>query len=125
MKSALPTGMADGQQAIDAQRAETKSSATLFGTREFLENDYTNRAAGAQLGIYANSQAEAFYIPMLMDTGGHPLDGSAHRYTLTFGPGRLPPVKAFWSLTMYSLPEQLLVANPIGRYLINSPMLPD
>jgi hypothetical protein len=33
-------------------------------------------------------------------------------------------VNAFWSLTMYKLPSSLLVANPINRYLINSPMLP-
>jgi hypothetical protein len=124
VKSALRAGMADGQQAIDAREAKTKSSADLFGTREQLQNDYTNRAVGAQMGIYGNSQAEAFYVPMLMDTGGQPLSGE-HRYTLTFAPGRLPPVKAFWSLTMYSLPEQLLVANSIDRYLINSPMLPD
>ena len=37
---------------------------------------------------------------------------------------QLPPVNAFWSLTMYELPQSLLVANPINRYLINSPMLP-
>jgi hypothetical protein len=73
----------------------------------------------------ADPTAGAFSIPLAIDTGGHPLDGSDGRYTLTFGPGRLPPVKAFWSLTMYSLPDQLLVANPIGRYLINSPMLAD
>ena len=48
----------------------------------------------------------------------------AHRYTLHFAPGQLPPVNAFWSLTMYGLPASLLVANPIDRYLINSPMLP-
>ena len=45
-------------------------------------------------------------------------------YTLHFAPGQLPPVNAFWSLTMYELPQSLLVANPINRYLINSPMLP-
>lgn len=83
-------------------------------------------AAGAD----ADPTAGAFSIPIAVDTGGHVLDGHVFegkggRYTLTFGPGRLPPVKASWSLTMYSLPEQLLVANPIGRYLINSPMLPD
>src|SRR5262249_19858352 len=39
-------------------------------------------------------------------------------------PGQLPPVNAFWSLTMYELPSSLLVANPIDRYLINSPILP-
>ena len=34
-------------------------------------------------------------------------------------------MNAFWSLTMYEMPQSLLVANPINRYLINSPMLPD
>jgi hypothetical protein len=43
---------------------------------------------------------------------------------LRFAPGQLPPVHAFWSVTMYELPASLLVANPISRYLINSPMLP-
>jgi hypothetical protein len=124
-KSALEAGMADGQQSIDARRADTKSSADLFGTRAYLQNDFLNRAAGAQLGIYANSKAEAFYIPFTVDLGGHLLDGSQARYTLTFAAGKFPPVKAFWSLTMYSLPDQLLVANSIDRYLINSPMLPN
>ena len=82
-----------------------------------MQNDYLNRAAGAQLGIYANSKAEAFYIPFTVDSGGHVLDGSAGEYTLTFAAGKFPPVKAFWSLTMYSLPDQLLVENSIDRYL--------
>jgi hypothetical protein len=43
---------------------------------------------------------------------------------LRFAPSRLPPVHAFWSLTMYELPASLLVANPLNRYLINSAMLP-
>ena len=53
------------------------------------------------------------------------LDGSKARYTLHFNKGEFPLVDAFWSLTMYNLPQQLLVKNPINRYLINSPMLPD
>ena len=40
-----------------------------------------------------------------------------------FAPGQLPPVNAFWSLTMYQLPASLLYANALNRYLINSPML--
>jgi len=48
----------------------------------------------------------------------------ANDYTLRFAPGQLPPVDAFWSLTMYELPSRLLVANPLNRYLLNSPMLP-
>jgi hypothetical protein len=53
------------------------------------------------------------------------LDGSKHNYTLTFPAGGLPPVNAFWSVTMYDGKSQLLIKNPINRYLINSPMLPD
>jgi len=41
-----------------------------------------------------------------------------------FAPGELPPVNAFWSVTMYELPGSFLTANPLHRYLINSPMLP-
>jgi hypothetical protein len=47
-----------------------------------------------------------------------------NRYKLRFAPGSLPPVNAFWSLTMYDSPASLMVANPINRYLVNSPMLP-
>jgi hypothetical protein len=60
----------------------------------------------------------------LVDSRGMKLDG-ANRYTLRFAPGQLPPVNAFWSLTMYELPSSLLCANPLNRYLINLPMLPD
>jgi hypothetical protein len=52
-------------------------------------------------------------------------DTSTNRYTLTFPAGALPPVNAFWSVTMYDGKTQLLIENPINRYLINSPMLPD
>ena len=55
---------------------------------------------------------------------GEPLDGSKHNYTLTFAAGQFPPVNAFWSVTMYDGKTQLLIENPINRYLINSPMLP-
>ncbi len=43
---------------------------------------------------------------------------------ITFPAGQLPPVNAFWSVTMYDGKSQLLIKNPINRYLINSPMLP-
>src|SRR4030095_11951429 len=58
------------------------------------------------------------------DIDGQTLDGSHHKYTLTFPPGQLPPVHAFWSLTMYDGKTQLLIENPINSYLIHSPMLP-
>jgi hypothetical protein len=99
------------------------SSGDLFGTRERLDGRWPLRMAGAVLGIFGNSREEALYPSYRVDADGEPLDG-AHRYTLRFAPGALPPVKAFWSLTMYELPASLLYANALERYLINSPMLP-
>jgi hypothetical protein len=58
-----------------------------------------------------------------VDSDGQKLTG-ANRYTLHFTNGQLPPQNAFWSLTMYKMPESLLVANPLNRYLIDSAMLP-
>jgi hypothetical protein len=78
--------------------------------------------SGAVNGIYGNTEAEAMYPIFDADATGAPLDG-ANSYTFRFAPGQLPPVRAFWSLTMYRMPQSLLVANPINRYLVNSPML--
>jgi hypothetical protein len=122
--AAIKAGMADGQAEIDARRKTTPSSVNLFGTREFMKNDYVNRALGAQFGILGNSKDEAFYGLFDKASDGQPLSGEKS-YTITFPKGQLPPAKAFWSLTMYDLPQQLLVANPINRYLVNSTMLPD
>lgn len=100
-----------------------RASSEAFGSRDFLKNDYIIRMAGAALGIYGNSREEAMYPAYFVDTAGQPLNG-AHRYTLRIAPDQLPPVNAFWSLTVYELPASLLYANEIDRYLINSPMLP-
>jgi hypothetical protein len=126
MKAALEGGMADGQKEIDDRRASSGGDiSNFFGTRAFLHNDYAARATGAQMGIGANSKEEAMYPLYEKDSSGSPLDGSKASYTLHFNKGNFPPVDAFWSLTLYNLPAQLLVKNPINRYLINSPMLPD
>jgi hypothetical protein len=99
------------------------NSGDVFGTREYLKNNYLYRMGAAVLGIYGNSKQEALYPAYYVDAAKQKLSG-ANRYTLRFAPVQLPPVNAFWSLTMYDEPQSLLVANPINRYLINSPMLP-
>jgi hypothetical protein len=83
------------------------------GRRILTESEY----------ICGNSGQEAMYPAYSVDSNGKPLSG-AHKYTVHFAKGELPPVRAFWSLTMYELPSSFLVANPINRYLLNSPMLP-
>ena len=83
------------------------------------------RAAGAQGGSTATTPSRRRIRSPSTDADGEPLDGSKHNYTLTFAAGQLPPVNAFWSVTMYDGKTQLLIKNPINRYLINSPMLPE
>jgi hypothetical protein len=120
VKQAVEDGIKDGQAKLQAEVDATTSSATLFGTREFLGKDYViRRAAGAALGIYGNSKEEAFYTPYTLGTDKKPLDG-ARNYVLHFAKDQVPPVKFFWSMTMYNLPGRLLVANPIDRYAIGS-----
>jgi hypothetical protein len=126
LKTAIEQGMADAwadlaalQKRIDAKEVPLGD---MFGTREYLKNNYLYRMGAAVNGIYGNSKQEAMYPIFSLDADGQKLDGS-RRYAIRFAPGQLPPVNAFWSLTMYELPASLLVANPLNRYLLNSPML--
>ncbi|MCA9140074.1 MAG: DUF1254 domain-containing protein, partial [Planctomycetales bacterium] len=126
MRTAVRQGMADAlaelaalQKRIDAKEV---TSGDMFGTREYLKNNYLYRMAAAVNGIYGNSKDEAMYPLLVLDDQGQKLDGSK-QYTLRFAADKLPPVNAFWSMTMYRMPEILLVDNPIDRYLLNSPML--
>jgi hypothetical protein len=95
------------------------------GNSAFFHGDWLKRAATAKAGIYANDPVEAAYPLTRIDAAGETLDGSKHNYTLTFPTGQYPPVNAFWSVTMYDGKTQLLIKNPINRYLINSPMEPN
>jgi hypothetical protein len=127
MKAAIEQGMADAWVAFAGLKNDFEegkvTSGDVFGTRQYLKNNYLYRMGAAALGIYGNSKQEAMYPAYYVDEAKQKLDG-ANRYTLRFAPAQLPPVNAFWSLTMYDEPQSLLVANPINRYLINSPMLP-
>ncbi len=98
-------------------------ASNLFGSRQMLAGNWTLRAAAAMGGIYGNDAQEALYPFLATDSDGQKPNCATNRYTLTFPAGALPPVNAFWSVTMYDGKTQLLVANPINRYLINSPML--
>jgi hypothetical protein len=126
-RAALVGGIEDAKKEFASFKAakidthEVKSS-DFFGTREFLKNNYLYRFAGARLGIYGNSGSEAEYVGGFVDASQQPLDASKNKYTLRFAAGKLPPNDAFWSLTMYNGKDQLLVANPLKRYLINSSM---
>jgi hypothetical protein len=137
IRSALEDGAKAGfstiEKFITSHSKDPSTSGKVFGTRKFLQEsakknfglDSLNilRAAAAHSGLYGNSVDEALYPAYFVDSEGAPLDASKHGYTITFPLGKLPPVKSFWSLTMYDAKTQLLVANPIKRYLLNSMML--
>jgi hypothetical protein len=123
IRTAIEAGRVDGLKAIAETAPKIASAADVFGTREFMKNNYMNRAVGAKLGIYGNSREEAAYTLYTKEGAGKPLDGANGHYVLHFAKGELPPVHAFWSVTMSDGRTQLLVANPINRYLINSAML--
>ncbi|WP_289029400.1 DUF1254 domain-containing protein [uncultured Algoriphagus sp.] len=128
VQDAIKQGMADAWEdfAIFKSQAEAGEigSAEVFGTRKHLNNNYSYRMAGAVLGIWGASAEEAIYPSYYVDSENEQLNG-ANEYTLRFEPGQLPPVNAFWSLTMYELPASLLAENPLNRYLLNSPMMDD
>jgi hypothetical protein len=130
-KEALIAGMKEGIEKIKKQIGELgtdengwRVATKGFGDRSNYNGDWTLRAAAAMVGIYANDAAEALYPILATDSDGHKPDCHEHAYMLAFPAGQLPPARAFWSVTMYDAKTQLLVANPIDRYLINSPMLP-
>jgi hypothetical protein len=129
-KLEIGLGMKEGEKKVDEAVANAGKAingwrvSSLFGDSTFFNGDWLKRAAGAKGGIYGNDAAEAMYPARRTDSDGQTLDGSQHNYTLTFPAGQLPPVNAFWSLTIYDGKSQLLIENPINRYLINSPMLP-
>jgi hypothetical protein len=122
--------MKEGEQKVDEAVASVGKAingwriSSAPGDSAHYNGDWLLRAVAAKAGIYGNDAVEAMYPLTRVDGDGQTLDGSQHNYTLTFPPGQQPPVNAFWSLTMYDGKTQLLIKNPINRYLINSPMLP-
>jgi hypothetical protein len=130
-KAAVLLAMKEGDDKVDKYLATGFKDingwkvGAAFGDRAFYSGDWLKRAAAAKGGIYGNDAVEAMYPMTRLDATGETLDGSKHNYTLTFPAGQLPPVNAFWSVTMYDGKTQLLIENPINRYLINSPMLPN
>ena len=81
-------------------------------------NYYLKRAIVAQVGLGANLPEDAIYPLNLSDETGKPLDG-ANKYTLHFDKASLPPVNAFWSVTLYDS-EGYQVANTLNRFAVSS-----
>jgi hypothetical protein len=79
-------------------------------------NGYLKRAIMAMIGLGANPPEDAIYPIAIADADGNPLVGEKD-YVLHFDKGELPPVSAFWSLTMYDK-DSFQVANEINRFAL-------
>ena len=127
MRNAIEEGVAASYAKIEAKsknlaKQENGWNLTLglFGTQEMMRGKDLLRAAAAMIGLYGNTLEEAYYPICMVDGSEEPLDASKHDYVVRFDKDRMPEVNAFWSLTMYKLPEKLLVVNPANRYSIGS-----
>jgi hypothetical protein len=112
-------GLAEATQQIEARTHDLGTSANGWTTNYLgprFGDDYLLRAAVAKDQIYVTVPEEALYPAASHDADGLPLHGS-HAYRIAFAAGGLPPVDAFWSVTLYAAAGGL-VANPIDRYAI-------
>ena len=105
-KAEILLGMKEGERQVDEYLAKAGTSMhgwqvnSLFGDSAFFNGDWLKRAGAAKGGIYGNDAVEATYPYTRSDETGETLDCSKHAYTLTFPSDQLPPVNAFWSITM-------------------------
>jgi hypothetical protein len=105
----------DGVAAGDA----TFANGWLFTTKTGLYGtNYLQRALITAIGLGANRPQDAVYPTSVADADGKPYSG-ANKYVVHFPKGQLPPVKGFWSLTMYDA-AYFFVANPLDRYSISA-----
>lgn len=116
-KQEIHYGMRDGQR--EMQSAE--GSKPLNTWRFSLDSGrfgkrYAYRANRTFYNVSSNLAEDAIYPTTTVDTNNHPLDAS-QRYVLHFRKDELPPVYAFWSLTMYDS-SGYLTQNPINRYAL-------
>ncbi|MCH9839172.1 DUF1214 domain-containing protein [bacterium] len=117
---AIAEGVAEAHAAIEA-RANSLGT-VVDGWQDIppmgtYGDDYLFRSAVAWKFIYTNSPEEALYPIAETDADGAPLSG-ANDYVIHFDADRLPPVDAFWSITLYGSETRLMIDNPIDRYSI-------
>ncbi len=115
---ALERAVGDAQKMIaEAHLGEAVNGWQI--ARELMGNygtSYLRRAFIALIGLGANVPEDAVYPISNVDSEGTPYNGS-HRYVIHFDKGELPPIRGFWSLSMYG-EEMYFVDNPIRRYAI-------
>jgi len=80
--------------------------------------DYLNRTGTAKSNMYDNKPNETKYIYRDFDSAGQQLHGK-NNYSVTFAKGQEPPVKGFWSMTLYN-EHHLFAKNALNRYSLGT-----
>ena len=118
-RKAIDEGIAAAQQAIRDQ--ESKMGEMVNGWQIARDlgrygTKYTYRAAWTFFAVGGNLVEDAVYPLTLVDSDGKKLDGG-NKYVLHLAKDQIPPVNAFWSLTLYDK-DSYLVPNPVNRYAL-------
>lgn len=120
VRSALARGAAAGlklmQQKVPTLARIANGWQMNTDTMGVYGNYYLKRAIVAMVGLGANQPEDAIYPLNVGDAEGKPMTAD-QKYVLHFGQSELPPVSAFWSVTMYDA-DGYQVANPINRFAI-------
>jgi hypothetical protein len=123
-KKSLAQAVVDGEAMLAAKAASMGRDVNGWQLSpvlsEYFGNNYLFRAAIGYQAMFVNTPTEAYYPSVFKDADGKALDGSKAKYTITFPKGQTPPVRAFWSVTMYDAKKRLMVENPLNRYKIGS-----
>lgn len=119
IRKAIESGVADGQKAIldgESKMGERVNGWQIARDLGRYGTKYSYRATWTYFGVGGNLVEDAVYPLALVDSDGKKLDG-ASRYVLRFAKDQIPPVDAFWSLTLYDK-DSYLVENPINRHAL-------
>ena len=95
----------------DVNGWQVMTSTGIYGT------DYLQRAFITAIGLGANRPQDAVYPTSQVDGDGKAYDGT-NKYVMHFSKGQTPPVKGFWSLTMYD-GDYFFVENPLNKYTVS------
>ena len=118
-RQAIDEGIAAAQQAIRAEEAKMGEMVNGWQIARDLGRygtKYPYRAAWTFFAVGGNLVEDALYPMTLTDSDGQKLTG-ANKYVLRFAKDQIPPVDAFWSLTVYDQ-DTYLVDNPLNRYAL-------
>jgi hypothetical protein len=112
------------QKGIDDANLLLNEGATTaqprYGDRKTLKTDYINRSLGIIVGPWSNSKQQGDSHSWLADDQQLPLDASDNQYLLHLSAEQVPETDYFWSISLYTLPQQHFYPNDIQRYAIGS-----